>query len=196
MNTRNTKTKTDEAAPKWTSTSAKRKRTYTNTIANATPAPPAKVTKKEEKAEKEETPSFNWAERRSQVEEFPNADWIYGKIEAITQLFVELAKEFRKNSCEVGPSMLWHMLPAVMDALQNTPWAYHVSRTGEYMDVLPCYMFINYTYGDRGQELSINQNKFRKVILSRLKVVLTEYLNTCFEFEVIVIFSKKFFDSI
>lgn len=171
------------------------------------PPPPSKVRKtggfvpKQKAVQEERGPSIDWVERKTQLSNFPNDLYVDVLMDGIIEVFMIVAKEFRETAGEVGPSMLWHLLPAVMDAIQKTPWSYFVVSEedqrlcGKVAD--PCVMFINFTWGDRGQELSIGQNKFRKVILSKVKEYLSNYFNSLFTtIDVQVIYSKKFFDSI
>jgi len=144
-------------------------------------------------------PSIDWEERKAQREMYPNIHYTERLMDLVMEDFKTLANKFGREQGGLGPSMLWHLLPAVMEGVQNTPWEYFCHYVEEVQDRQEeeCICFINYTYGDRGQDLSINQNKFRKVLLTALKEELTKKLRRFFEaFPIEVIFSKKFFDSI
>jgi len=217
MTTRNSKkTSKKPDTPSWASTSAKRKRDLHN-AEDALEAvsdrvnvePPAKKTysgsgfvpgkslvgvSREpyvKKDPQEEKVSINWEERKSQVETYPN-ECVDHLAEEVFSIFSSVAKEVRKSFTESGPTMLWHLLPAVMDSIQSTPWTYYASHQSKDESQV---MFINYTYGDRGQDLSINQKKFRMVLMSKVKIALTSFLKDYFEgCNISVVYSKKFFD--
>lgn len=185
----------------WTSTSAKRKRTLSDTkkalhaasVARAKPPQP----KPKPKQFDSNAVTFDWVERKKQVEEYPSEELVQMVFDVVQTCFVSAAKFFSDSELKTGPSMLWHLLPGVMNSIQDTPWGYfdHVNKDATSAD--PLVFFINYTYGERGQDLTIGQKKFRMVILSHLKTEITASLKIIFDtphFQ--VVYSKKFFDGL
>jgi hypothetical protein len=203
---------TENEYPEWTSTSAKRKRVLAAT-ANAlhtplplasglvtlpTLEPPTKKAKAYGKKEKKEDfVNINWEERKDQLKNYSNKAYIDIIMTEVLAIFNDMALEFRKDASQTGPTMLWHLLPAFMEAIQKTPWGWFdvVRKDPEETVEGPLVMFINYTYGDRGQDLTESQNKFRFVIMGKVKTAVTAYLRKFFTSEEIqVAYSNVFFN--
>jgi hypothetical protein len=216
MNLRKSKV-TAAAKPKteWAATSTKRKRIYDDATDAITSRrviakmcddknePPEESYSFTPQKKKEAPPcppgpntTIHWEERRTQRETYPNTRYVDTLLDLVMESFKTLARKFGREPGELGPNILWHLLPAVMEGVQNTPWEYYANYEEWANDPQECLCFIHYTYGDRGQDLSINQNKFRKVVLSALKEKLMMSFTVAFPFPVSVVFSKKFFDSI
>ena len=139
--------------------------------------------------------TIDWEERKVQKLEHPNDGYIDPLMDETMVQFTALAREFRRDLTEVGPSMLWHLLPAVLETIQNTPWAHYMANRAA--DQEPLILFVNFTFGDRGHNLTINQKKFRMVILGRVKTVMLDFFRKYFSSESIeLVYSKKFFDGI
>jgi hypothetical protein len=198
--------------PEWTSTSLKRKKAY-DAVKSAIENPPKKKTFKSPAVKKfKDNSSYAsydydyWNERKANCVEFPSESFIEIFLHEVPILFTTIAidmiaeeKEKRKEDTlkgpSTGPSMLWHLLPAVMVGVENTPWSWHITRVKEGHEVDPLICHIDYTYGDRGYDLSVPQKKFRMVILSKVKTALKELFTKHFIIsEVGVVYSNKFFN--
>lgn len=182
--------------PEWTATTPKRKRTLRDTVSalRTTTEPPMKQPKKDTPAKKE-TPTINWSERKSLLQSYSNKAYVDIIMTEVLAIFNELAAEFRKDPSETGPSMLWHLLPSFMEAIQSTPWGwFDVIRKDPETSSESLLFFVNYTYGDRGQDLSVSQNKFRMVILGKAKSAVLGFLRKYFSSQSIdLVYAEKFF---
>lgn len=210
-----------DETPGWTSTSKKRARTYRDTAealatsssssrssvdvapppadASVPAPPPAKQMRKTTPPQKSRSNdgkiSINWEERKSLCESYPNDGYIESIMKETLDIFYEISRDFAKTPSETGPSMLWHLLPAVAEAIQSTPWCHFHSVREEYR-FESLIVFVNYTYGDRGQEMTINQKKFRMVLMGKVKGALLRYLRTyfaCGDDQIQIVYANKFF---
>lgn len=194
--------------PEWTSIANKRKRNITSSsshsVVEAVVGQPS--LKKDKKGSHQQqrlllSSSFNenevkinWAERKSCLETYPNDALIEPLMHKAIGVFMDLAQEFSRNNSETGPSMLWHLLPSVMEAIKSTPWSWFMIGD-DIEEGYRLIMFVNYTYGDRGQDLTINQKKFRMVIMGKLKSKLSILLRDQMGTEKVeIVYAKKFFD--
>ena len=185
--------------PQYVATSPKRKQIYQDTVTalsshgtTTTPPggnpPPAKKPKQESSSDEVE---INWAERKSLIEEHPNDLFMEPLKECVLDVFKNLSTEFCKTP-GTGPSMLWHVLPAVMSTIESTPWA--AFKKVENPENKPLVFLVNYTWGDRGHDLTPNQKKFRTAILNKVKTkLLAEFQKIMAEENIQVAYSKRFF---
>lgn len=134
----------------------------------------------------------NWKADRAKLDTTPNEANTDAIAKGMFDIFVDLGKELRKDNTTSGPNIMWHMLPAVLDAMNNTPHEYEHAQG--FNDASPLIFFIGFTYGDGGHTLNIKQNKFRMVVLGKVKTAVCDFLKGFYATEAIqVVYTKEFF---
>ena len=146
--------------------------------------------------------NIDWEKRKEILTQYSNAAWFDSLTSIVYYIFEELRKEYgdasRTGKQTVGPMMLWHMLPPVMQALETTPFEWFCNSKDLTPEELQegLTIVINWTLGDRGHDLSVRQESYRRNIMYRLKELLTQQLTKlCARSDIYVVYAKKFYSN-
>ncbi len=117
-------------------------------------------------------------------------------MEGVLACFTDTAMELAQSPGHVGPSILWQMMGAVMNAIETTPFEYYRVKHAFVLpnDSSPVVM-IGFNHGCGPDALTTKQVRYRYVILSKLKERLSDFLNGYFarDNDIKVVYTKNFF---